>query len=50
MANEIQADYSSGNVLYAVIRNPAGQVWCVARRSSRAGGQAVTPPATTTFP
>jgi hypothetical protein len=30
MSNEIQADYSSGNVLYAVIRNPAGQVWCVA--------------------
>jgi hypothetical protein len=30
MANEIHADYSSGNVLYAVIRNPAGQVWCVA--------------------
>jgi hypothetical protein len=30
MSNEIQADYSSGNILYAVIRNAAGQVWCVA--------------------
>ena len=27
MANEIQADYTAGNVLYAIIRNPAGQVW-----------------------
>jgi hypothetical protein len=27
MANEIQADYASGNTLYAVIRNRAGQVW-----------------------
>lgn len=30
MANEIHADYGSGSTLYAVIRNPAGQVWCVA--------------------
>lgn len=27
MANEIQADYASGNTLYAVIRNRSGQVW-----------------------
>lgn len=27
MAHEIQADCVSGSVLYAVIRNPAGQVW-----------------------
>lgn len=27
MANEIHADYASGNTLYAVIRNPAGDVW-----------------------
>jgi hypothetical protein len=27
MANEIHADYASGNTLYAVIRNGAGQVW-----------------------
>ena len=30
MANEIQADYSSGQTLYAVIRNMAGQVWYIA--------------------
>lgn len=28
MANEIQIDYSSGNTLYVVIRDTAGQVWC----------------------
>lgn len=27
MANEIQVDYAAGNVLYAIIRNPEGQVW-----------------------
>lgn len=27
MANEIHIDYSSGNTLYAVVRNIAGQVW-----------------------
>lgn len=27
MAHEIQADYASGSVLYAIIRTPAGQVW-----------------------
>lgn len=27
MANEIQVDYTSGNTLYAVVRNKAGEVW-----------------------
>jgi hypothetical protein len=27
MANEIQADYASGNTLYAVVRNTSGDVW-----------------------
>ena len=27
MANELHADYASGNTLYAVIRNAAGAVW-----------------------
>jgi len=27
MANEIHIDYPSGNTVYAVIRNSAGQVW-----------------------
>ena len=27
MANEIHIDYSSGNTLYAVIRNESGEVW-----------------------
>jgi hypothetical protein len=30
MANEIQADYASGNTLYAVVRNAAGEVWYAA--------------------
>lgn len=30
MANEIHADYDSGNTLYAVVRNGAGQVWYIA--------------------
>ena len=30
MANEIHADYASGNTLYAVVRNPAGDVWYAA--------------------
>lgn len=30
MAYEIQADYASGSILYAIIRSPAGQVWCPA--------------------
>ena len=29
MANEIQADYASGNVLYAVVRDISGKVWYV---------------------
>lgn len=32
MANEIQADYASGNTLYAIIRNRAGQVWYAAQQ------------------
>ncbi len=27
MANEIHADYASGNILYAVVRNAVGEVW-----------------------
>ena len=27
MANEIHLDYASGNTVYAVVRNSAGQVW-----------------------
>jgi len=30
MANEIHANYASGNTLYAVVRNGAGDVWYVA--------------------
>ncbi len=30
MANEIHADYASGNTLYAVVRNAAANVWYVA--------------------
>jgi hypothetical protein len=33
MANEIQADYASGNTLYAVIRNRSGQVWFPAQQT-----------------
>ncbi|MBN1359354.1 MAG: hypothetical protein JW993_02125 [Sedimentisphaerales bacterium] len=33
MANEIQADYASGSVLYAVIRDRAGRAWCAATQS-----------------
>lgn len=33
MANEIQADYASGNTLYAVIRNRSGQVWLPAQKT-----------------
>lgn len=38
MAYEIQADYESGNTLYAVIRNKAGQVWYVAGKSFESWG------------
>lgn len=30
MANEIHVDYASGNTLYAVVRNSAGDTWYVA--------------------
>ena len=30
MANEIHVDYASGNTLYAIVRNTAGDVWYVA--------------------
>lgn len=30
MANEIYADYASGNTLYAVVRNGAAEVWYIA--------------------
>jgi len=30
MANEIHVNYTSGNTLYAVVRNTAGDVWYVA--------------------
>jgi hypothetical protein len=38
MANEIQADYTSGSTLYAVIRNRAGQVWCAAQQALESWG------------
>ena len=39
MSNEIHVDYGSGNVLYAVIRNDAGQVWHVAGQAFENWGQ-----------
>jgi hypothetical protein len=33
MANEIHVDYASGNTLYAIIRNRAGQVWCAVQQA-----------------
>jgi len=38
MSNEIHVDYSSGNILYAVIRNDAGQVWHVAGQAFESWG------------
>jgi hypothetical protein len=38
MANEIQADYASGNTLYAVVRNRAGQVWHPPQQAFEAWG------------
>lgn len=38
MANEIHANYASGNTLYAVIRNGAGDVWYVAGQTFEAWG------------
>jgi hypothetical protein len=33
MANEIHADYASGNTVYAVIRDGAGGVWCATEQA-----------------
>jgi hypothetical protein len=38
MANEIHADYASGNTLYAVVRNKAGDVWYPAGQVFEAWG------------
>jgi hypothetical protein len=38
MANEIHVDYSSGNTLYAVIRNQAGLVWDVTGQAFESWG------------
>jgi len=38
MPNEIHADYSSGNTLYAVIRDSEGQVWHVAGQTFETWG------------
>ena len=38
MANEIHVDYASGNTLYAVVRNKAGDVWYVAGQVFEAWG------------
>ncbi|MFB0524301.1 MAG: hypothetical protein ACETVZ_02090 [Phycisphaerae bacterium] len=38
MANEIHVDYASGNTLYAVVRNGAGDVWYVAGQVFEAWG------------
>ena len=40
MAHEIQASYESGNTLYAVIRNRAGEVWQVAGQAFEPWGAA----------
>lgn len=40
MANEIHVDYASGNTLYAVVRNMAGDVWHVAGQTFEAWGTA----------
>jgi hypothetical protein len=38
MANEIHINYASGNTLYAVVRNTAGNVWYVAGQVFEAWG------------
>ncbi|OHB77101.1 MAG: hypothetical protein A2Z25_11860 [Planctomycetes bacterium RBG_16_55_9] len=38
MANEIHANYAPGNTLYAVVRNPAGDVWHVAAQTFEVWG------------
>ncbi len=40
MANEIHVDYASGNTLYAVVRNIAGDVWHVGGHTFEAWGTA----------
>ena len=40
MSNEIHADYTSGNTLYAVIRNKAGDVWYISGEVFEAWGTA----------
>ncbi len=48
MANEIHANYASGNTLYAVVRNAAGDLWFVAGQAfefwgtGAAGTQTIT--------
>jgi hypothetical protein len=38
MANEIHINYASGNTLYAVVRNAAGDVWYVAGQAFEVWG------------
>ena len=38
MANEIHVNYASGNTLYAVVRNTAGNVWHVTGQAFEAWG------------
>lgn len=38
MSNEIHANYASGNTLYAVVRNAAGDVWYVAGQAFEVWG------------
>jgi hypothetical protein len=38
MANEIHVDYSSGNTLYAVVRDVEGNVWYVSEQAFEAWG------------
>jgi len=40
MANEIHVNYASGNTLYAIVRNAAGDVWHVAGQAFEAWGTA----------
>ena len=39
MPNKIHADYSSGNALYAVIRDRDGLVWCPAEQAFEVWGE-----------
>jgi len=38
MANEIHVDYTSGNTLYAVVRNSTGEVWYAVGQAFEAWG------------